>query len=73
MANKNETREQEIKRKSVPYNEMDPETKAEFEANAHAGDVWNEESLLAPMNAEEEAEFNELHKELFPDSESGEE
>ena len=69
MADKTETREQEIKRKSVPYHLMDPETKKEFEANAYSGDVWNEETLFAPIDAEEQAESDELHKELFPDSE----
>jgi len=68
MTNKNETREEEMRRKSVPYNEMDTATKAEFESNAHAGDVWNEETLFESTNEQEEAEFNELHKELFPNS-----
>jgi hypothetical protein len=42
MADKTETLAEEIKRKSVPYHLMDPETKAEFEASAYSGDIWNE-------------------------------
>jgi hypothetical protein len=39
-----ETDKQAFKRRSVPYSQMDPETKIEFEINAKVGDIWNYDS-----------------------------
>ena len=43
---KNETIEQEIKRKNVPFEDMDPETKVEFMISAHSGEIWNDDGNM---------------------------
>ena len=55
-----ETREQAFKRRNVPYEQMDPETKIEFETSAMIGDIWNDDWDLETTDEDDEELFADV-------------